>query len=400
MLGASEDDFERVLIGNLGSPWRAEVDRSGRIHPVDGSRTTGVRVAADDRWHDPSVEPSVRTRRVQGTPVVETRVRIPNGDLVQRVWSTIVAEGITVVEFHNDSPLPVAVAIDQPGVLTGPTPTTTVPDGIDMPSDSVVLPLGHQATVRIGIPHSGQTGQLLPADLPAAEDVVAGWRAIIDRAGRFELPAGAIGDAAADRCTALRCDWLLGDRSDPIDEPIEALIECDHLVRMGERVDDLIPIVADAVAVAARRRLPGLGAGLDAAARVLTAGGEQRALIDLDRMVSRLDLDDSLPVGRSSLVVALERRLAQVVDQRVALLPTGLPEDWNLQNFEVFGLPVGRDSTVSFAIRWHGRRPAVIWERVGHPAPLVAPSMDPAWIGDADRGEFLWEYEAPAPEVS
>ena len=394
-----DDESTSVLIGNLGSSWRAEVDRAGRIHPFGEQRSVGFQVAADDRWHDPALEPSVRSQRLEAMPVVETRVRIPSGDLVQRAWTTIAAGGVTVVEFYNDSPLPVAVAVDHPGILTGPAPTTSLPADVNMPSDSVVLPVGHHATVRIGVPHTQHGSSRLPADLPSADEVIAGWRAVTDRAGRFELPAGTIGGGAADATVASRCDWLLGDRSEIDSDPVAVLIEIDQLVRMGEPLGDLMPIVADAVESAARHRVAGLGAGLEAAGRVLAAAGERRALTDLDRVAARVDGDDSLPAGRAGQVIELERRLLRSRGDQVEILPGGMPEDWSLQGLEVFGLAAGLKSSLSFALRWHGRHPAIIWERTGAAISLSSPLMDSRWASDSDRGEQLWEYEAAEPSV-
>ena len=74
------------------------------------------------------------------------------------------------------------------------------------------------------------------------------------------------------------------------------------------------------------------------------------------------------------------------------LLPLGLPDDWLGANFEVHDLPAGEGGRASFALRWHGERPAVLWEST---APLTAPVLAPTWstAAGAERGEALW----PAP---
>jgi len=92
-------------------------------------------------------------------------------------------------------------------------------------------------------------------------------------------------------------------------------------------------------------------------------------------------------------------RFVADVEQRVAdggrLLPLGLPRRWLGQNFEVHGIPTGPRSTVGFALRWHGERPAVLWEQQGPPQRLTAPTVDPDWSSDAASGEALW---APPPQ--
>ena len=69
-----------VTTGVLGGRWRAHVTAWGAVEPWDGGPALDWHVAADDRWHSPRHEPAVRQRRLDGTAVVETRVRIPDGD--------------------------------------------------------------------------------------------------------------------------------------------------------------------------------------------------------------------------------------------------------------------------------------------------------------------------------
>jgi hypothetical protein len=53
-------------------------------------------------------------------------------------------------------------------------------------------------------------------------------------------------------------------------------------------------------------------------------------------------------------------------------------------------VPTGPRSSVGFAIRWHGERPAVLWEQHGPPQLLTAPTVDPEWSSPAASGEALW----------
>src|SRR3712207_8333250 len=47
----------------------------------------------------------------------------------------------------------------------------------------------------------------------------------------------------------------------------------------------------------------------------------------------------------------------------------------------------------SFAVRWHGERPALLWELTPHDATtrlsITAPGLDPAWATSELRGEAL-----------
>ena len=77
---------------------------------MTASPPLGWYVAADDRWHDPRSDPASATSASPGTAVFETRMRIPGGDAVQRVWSVADRGGYTLLSVDNDSPSPIAVA--------------------------------------------------------------------------------------------------------------------------------------------------------------------------------------------------------------------------------------------------------------------------------------------------
>ena len=74
-----------------------------------------------------------------------------------------------------------------------------------------------------------------------------------------------------------------------------------------------------------------------------------------------------------------------------------LPNKWLGQGLEVHNAPthVGR---ISYAVRWHGDRPAVLWELDPHDGvdgvQLTAPGLDPAWSTRERSGEALL---APMP---
>ena len=144
-----------VTVGVTGQQWRASVSAWGAVTPwaEQPLRPLDWAVAADDRWHVPADEPAVRQRRVDGTPVIETRVRIPDGDAVHRVWSVADRGGLTVIEVENDSPLPFAVAFFGRDVLTERAPSDIPIQGVDLPDDAVTLPIAHRTSIRVAIPH-------------------------------------------------------------------------------------------------------------------------------------------------------------------------------------------------------------------------------------------------------
>ncbi|HEY7626363.1 MAG TPA: hypothetical protein VH761_04825, partial [Ilumatobacteraceae bacterium] len=157
--------------GIVGGRWRATITEWGAIEPWDGSPSIDWYVAADDRWHRPREEATRRQSRVAGTPVVETRVRIPGGDAVQRVYSVADGGGLTIVEVANESNLPIAVAFTGGHSLLSPRPPTTVPaQGIDLPDDTVIFPVAHHTSIVVARGHTDSV-RTLPAALATAEQV-------------------------------------------------------------------------------------------------------------------------------------------------------------------------------------------------------------------------------------
>jgi hypothetical protein len=69
-----------------------------------------------------------------------------------------------------------------------------------------------------------------------------------------------------------------------------------------------------------------------------------------------------------------------------------LPDAWRGQSIEVNDAPTAY-GVVSYAVRWHGERPALLWDLRGRPGTgavvLRAPALDPQWSTDGPRGEAL-----------
>jgi hypothetical protein len=101
-----------TAVGNLGSRVEAIVDPRGLVTPWFDGWSLDWWIGADDRWHLPSREVAVRQRLLLDAPVVETAMRVPGGDAVQRVYGVQDREGeLVVIEIENRSRLPFAVAL-------------------------------------------------------------------------------------------------------------------------------------------------------------------------------------------------------------------------------------------------------------------------------------------------
>ncbi len=99
----------------------------------------------------------------------------------------------------------------------------------------------------------------------------------------------------------------------------------------------------------------------------------------------------------TAAVLLLARALAVVErDGGLAVLP-GVPDAWLGQPVEVHGLPTAH-GLLSYALRWHGERPALLWELEPHadnavaravaatsPLLITAPGLDPGWSTDEPR---------------
>jgi hypothetical protein len=95
------------------------------------------------------------------------------------------------------------------------------------------------------------------------------------------------------------------------------------------------------------------------------------------------------PDGPGPLLAAVRALLlAEQEDGSVDLL-TELPVAWAGQSLEVHDAPTRRGS-VSFAVRWHGARPALLWHASGVPE-LRCPALDASWSTTAPEGETLLE---------
>ncbi|MGD9703542.1 MAG: hypothetical protein AB7Q42_01850 [Acidimicrobiia bacterium] len=385
-----------TTIGVLGRAWRADVTAWGAIDPWHGTHRLDWWIAADDRWHVPENEPTLRQRRLDGAPVVETRVKVPTGDVVQRVYAVADEGGLTIVEFENASTLPVAIALSHPDVLTVRPPADVPIQGIELPQGAIVLPLGHQSTLQVAVAHDGRRGGVLPGELPTALQVARGWLVQMERASRLVLPD----DSWTERVVAARCDLALAGLDAPEDDPVAFLLGAHELSRLGAPVDDWIPMVIDAAETIARSSARAGGPTWDedralvATVALLAAAHESRGMADVRALRVRLGDRRSAaltPPDGVRVVAWVEDQLARPrADGSCALLPAAFPASWLGVNLECYRLPAGDGADLSYALRWHGERPALLWELHGAPSMrLTGGAADPAWSTTDPQGEAL-----------
>ena len=254
-----------TTLGTVAAPARGAVDPRGLVTASAGAGArdgigAGVRsgwsldwwIGADDRWHTPSTDAAVRQRLVGEAPVVETVVRIPGGDAVQRVYA-IHATGdspfgqpFLIVEFENQSAVPFALALavvpfhplgrgrvdavrlDGSTLLVDGVPALLLPraparaaaaagdvsaavlgglvegsfDELVTPdgngSAAVIFPLPHTAVLRLAMPldagakPNGKVRLSSPSVVPEAEQVAKGWEVQTRRGMRLTVPDPAL----------------------------------------------------------------------------------------------------------------------------------------------------------------------------------------------------------------
>ncbi|MEM9656201.1 MAG: hypothetical protein AAGA65_29210 [Actinomycetota bacterium] len=288
-------DGGHTLVAGLDGATPARVDGGGLVTPHGALWSVDWWIGADDRWHLPAREPSVRQRRVGYGPVIETALRVPSGDVTHTAYPVIVdGRTTTVVEVYNDSPVPVALALalrpygvpgppaDAPALTLGRDGNRLLIDGqvgvvlprepneagaaadIDLlasvsagepltwsepvsgpTANAVVLyPLPHKTSLRFAVP--GHTGGV-PAAVDRLADPAAsarGWTAIVERAARFEFPdPGVTALAGASRARLLLEAERLGGRvlaAEPgAGLALQALAAGGHQVECGWALDAL-----------------------------------------------------------------------------------------------------------------------------------------------------------------
>lgn len=393
-------------LGIRGGGFSVTVNERGAITPDDATATLNWFVAADDRWHTPATETGVRQQRRAGVPVVETRVRIPGGDAVQRVWCVPDGGGLVAVEITNESTLPIAVAFDRPDLVCDRTPSPLGPQGIDLPAGSVVFPVGHAASLRVAYrpnPSGASIGPL--SSLAGYEQLQRGWLASVERAGYGVLPDKALPSIV----NRLRSDALVYSAHDVEEWPsdfvtagddVAVVIALHQMMLLGEDVSRHVERVAEAterILVTHKRAatIPwDVERALWCAQHLFVSLGEERAARDVTKARNQLAEASAPPnvVPKDVRAVAWmeEMLVSPRRDGGVGVLQHGIPQLWRGVNFECHRIVASPEHTVSYGIRWHSTRPALLWE-VGGPfgLRLSAGATDPTWSTTDPSGDAL-----------
>jgi hypothetical protein len=341
---------------------------------------------------------------------------VPGGDARSRIYGIGGHAGLLAIEIENDSPAPFVVAfvlrpsapdgqlyslavhgtwvvadgrpilrtlqkprrwaVSQQGrtfdvVATGdapagPFPTTRSRAGTL--AGAFLHPLAHRAKLRacvvIGLDAAAPLEASDPELLPTPSQAVLGWKAQLDRGMHVMVPDERL-QTAID---AARAALLLSAANTSRPTPGKFIaLEDWGFDREGE-------VVWKQLGSRDRRR---------ANQRNASSG----AWDEVRRMLVESSPTFSWPDGPSGFLHAMREVLVrEYADGRVALLPE-FPLEWVGHSVEVHDVPTRR-GLASFALRWHGARPALLWECTSV-LRVTCPALDPGWSSDEPRGDAL-----------
>lgn len=383
-----------TAVGAIGATRQVIVDAYGRIDPIDASWSVDWWVGADDRWHVPADETAVRQTLVEDVPVVRTAMRVPGGDAVQHVYAAGGAD-LVVIDVENQSPAPFVLALVVRGaeqlarddtqltidddatfatarapsrwaatvdgtthqlVTSGAaheTPFTSTRHPAGGLDAAFLYPVAHRTALRFALHLRGAApGAGGDARLPDPADAARGWAAHLDRGLRLDVDDPPLRSSVR---AALAATLLAGARR---------------------------PVTGSTVAA-----LEDWGFDTEAAAAWPALGWRERRAAARRPTVPPRWSEVSASRSDAELLVRLRALLAHDGADGTVTLLVDLPPAWRGRSIDVRDAPT-RAGLVSYAVRWHGPRPALLWE-----APpgvvLRAPGLDPGWSTRASNGEAL-----------
>ena len=328
---------------------------------------------------------------------------------------------------------------------TRPPAAISCPDG--MAHAVLLFPLAHTATFRVVLPLGDSASALVPGDYPGAAQVASGWATHASTGARVEVPDRRLRDAVAATTrhlllephgpeVALALDLfgfadearraLATDPADvaraPAGPTLRAVVQHWDLSDDADTARRMVPVTAALAPRVARSGEAGTAALLERAASLLAAADERRAAADVRALAAlaapaRATTEPALAriaallaegtgtwtwpgpgtghdaAANARLLVAVRDLLVDDsdADEGVRLCPE-VPSSWLGQGWELHGAPTSH-GVLSYAVRWHGERPALLWELVPRRAAtavrLTAPGLDPSWSTAEPKGEAL-----------
>lgn len=311
---------------------------------------------------------------------------------------------------------------------------------------AAVWPLPHTATLRVIVELAEPTAP--NAAVPATSDVNRGWESHLGRGLRVDVDGVDVaGDLAIatrtlltlwpdvnDAPDAVRALSEMGfgrdaarffsllERCEDDDRVLRSLARWAQLGEQAHQLDEVQGVLGRlgqaAHGIAAQGGKLAGGAWLDDA--LVTLGGRLHQIEQPDvaervqgfaAVTNPAGVVDDAANSLAALTKARDKRGAWsagsmnsaaqsalllrslVIDDagsELRLLPQ-VPATWRGRTIDVFGAPVA-NGTISFGLRWHGPRPALLWEATLAPevsVAITAPGLDPSFQSTERAGETL-----------
>lgn len=373
----------------------------------------------------PSADAAVRGWRAQGRTGL--RANLPDR-LLQRAFDAA-RSNLLLVECDDPGPAEVAALVVAALARTGrhseadelvrtlwsrqrTDGSFDEPSGGAAPGGAHLWALGEHLRLR---PDAGLAGAV-DRSLVAAE----GWlrdvegRAALSPPGERWAAAGrrAAGQAAGEAGLAVAAAALLAGRAggDITDEPTSSLTAAGALALAGAVgaspgspavVGPAGYDVVATAAAAAAEMAAGEPAALERLAWLLGAGDPTWAWPDHvhPRTGAGSDGSGHSPAATAAFTLLVRDLLVTEPAPGHAVLLPLLPDGWRGQPLEVDDAVLSGGVRLSFAVRWHGERPALLWEATT-PLRLTAPGLDPSFETTAAKGEVLLAAPAAVPAAA
>ena len=198
------------------------------------------------------------------------------------------------------------------------------------------------------------------------------------------------------------------------ENPVDLVLDRAERVKLGDKpgqwVDEVAMATEEIIRSCAQNRTVQWfeQRAILSASMVLYRAGETRGQQDIAQAWSRLlgagdlgvsDLGVGAEIAREDLagfsgvrqIAWIESQfVAQRHDDVIEICPLGINAAWFGANFECHKLVASPEHLISFAVRWHGEKPALLWEIEGPVGACVAASaLDHGFSSAQMRGETL-----------
>ena len=422
-----------TTIGALGARGIATIDAHGVLTLCDRGIDVEWMVGGES-WRVVATDSTTRQTITPGAPVAVTRIAGAGGDIVQTTYGVGGTPNQIVCEFENAGREAVSLAVllrAAPGArlkkFDAQNPVLSI-DGLEVMSANrpwqqwalaqdeltlrtavashatsggslsstkmkgqrngcvaLVWPLAHHSTLRVVFPLApgpqSRVNTMAIDGLPTAAAVTSGWETQLERGTRVEIDDAQM-QAAIDGARASVILQAFADTPKP---------DADLAVALEDW--GLEPEAVEAwkrLSIRDRRH----------------AGQREPSSVDgWIRVKSHLSAPRTgVPSQSARFLQAVRDTLLNEQGNEIDLFP-GFPSEWLGRSVAVHNA-VSNSGPVSFALRWHGGRPALLWDAPAA-TTLRASRLDPTWhvVADGPGEQLLNEPAAellamqPAPRV-